>query len=101
MPPAHTGGQRAREKRTAGAAGSAAGSGDPEAARRRAEHRAVRITAGATEREQRLADLLRGRRQAAGGRRQAAGGRRQAAGGRRQAAGGRRQAAGGRRQAAG
>jgi hypothetical protein len=52
--------QRAQEKQTAGAAGSAAGSGDPEAARRRAERRAVRITAGATELEQRLADLLRG-----------------------------------------
>ncbi|MET9787242.1 SWIM zinc finger family protein [Streptomyces canus] len=52
--------QRAQEKRTAGAAGPAAGSGDPEAARRRAERRAVRITAGATELEQRLADLLRG-----------------------------------------
>ncbi|MFJ9103900.1 SWIM zinc finger family protein [Streptomyces sp. NPDC102405] len=52
--------QRTQEKRTAGAAGSAAGSGDPEAARRRAERRAVRITAGATELEQRLADLLRG-----------------------------------------
>ncbi|MFF3491010.1 SWIM zinc finger family protein [Streptomyces sp. NPDC002795] len=33
---------------------------DPEAARRRAERRAQRITAGATELEQRLADLLRG-----------------------------------------
>ncbi|MFF7642274.1 SWIM zinc finger family protein [Streptomyces canus] len=52
--------QRAQEKQAAGAAGSAAGSGDPEAARRRAERRAVRITAGATELEQRLADLLRG-----------------------------------------
>ncbi|MFF0080960.1 SWIM zinc finger family protein [Streptomyces canus] len=52
--------QRAQEKRTADAAGSAAGSGDPEAARRRAERRAVRITAGATELEQRLTDLLRG-----------------------------------------
>ncbi|MFE2211795.1 SWIM zinc finger family protein [Streptomyces canus] len=52
--------QRAQEKRTADAAGPAAGSGDPEAARRRAERRAVRITAGATELEQRLADLLRG-----------------------------------------
>ncbi|WP_433919341.1 SWIM zinc finger family protein [Streptomyces canus] len=52
--------QRAQEKRTAGAAGSAAQSGDPEAARRRAEQRAVRITAGATELEQRLTDLLRG-----------------------------------------
>ncbi|MGX1367975.1 hypothetical protein RKD19_003334 [Streptomyces canus] len=52
--------QRAQEKRTAGAAGSAPPTGDPEAARRRAERRAVRITAGATELEQRLADLLRG-----------------------------------------
>ncbi|MFF0010543.1 SWIM zinc finger family protein [Streptomyces sp. NPDC005374] len=52
--------QRAQEKRTAAAAGSVAGSGDPEAARRRAERRAARITAGATELEQRLADLLRG-----------------------------------------
>ncbi|MFD9792293.1 SWIM zinc finger family protein [Streptomyces sp. NPDC059070] len=33
---------------------------DPEAARRRAERRAERVTAGATELEQRLADLLRG-----------------------------------------
>ncbi|WP_432076449.1 SWIM zinc finger family protein [Streptomyces wuyuanensis] len=33
---------------------------DPEAARRRAERRAARITSGATELEQRLADLLRG-----------------------------------------
>ncbi|WP_043217438.1 SWIM zinc finger family protein [Streptomyces sp. 351MFTsu5.1] len=52
--------QRAQEKRTAESAGSAAGAGDPEGARRRAERRAVRITAGATELEQRLADLLRG-----------------------------------------
>ncbi|MFJ4202612.1 SWIM zinc finger family protein [Streptomyces sviceus] len=52
--------QRAQEKQAAGAVGSAAGSGDPEAVRRRAERRAVRITAGATELEQRLADLLRG-----------------------------------------
>ncbi|MFF4631710.1 SWIM zinc finger family protein [Streptomyces griseorubiginosus] len=51
--------QRAQEKRTAEPAGSA-GAGDPEGARRRAERRAVRITAGATELEQRLADLLRG-----------------------------------------
>ncbi len=41
-------------------AGPQAGAGDPEAARRRAEQRADRITAGATELEQRLADLLRG-----------------------------------------
>lgn len=52
--------QRAEEKRTAGASGSSSGSGDPEAARRRAERRAVRVTAGATELEQRLTDLLRG-----------------------------------------
>ncbi|MGN9759337.1 SWIM zinc finger family protein [Streptomyces sp. SD31] len=52
--------QRTEEKRTAGASGSASGSGDPEAARRRAERRAMRVTAGATELEQRLADLLRG-----------------------------------------
>ncbi|MGY0060813.1 SWIM zinc finger family protein [Streptomyces sp. LZ34] len=44
------------------AAGERKGSGgvaDPEAARRRAERRAQRIAAGATELEQRLADLLR------------------------------------------
>jgi hypothetical protein len=52
--------QRAGQKRTAGPAGSSSGHGDPEAARRRAERRAERITAGATELEQRLADLLRG-----------------------------------------
>ncbi|MFF4502367.1 SWIM zinc finger family protein [Streptomyces sp. NPDC001401] len=52
--------QRAEQKRTAGASHSSSGSGDPEAAQRRAERRAERITAGATELEQRLADLLRG-----------------------------------------
>ncbi|MDL5203341.1 SWIM zinc finger family protein [Streptomyces sp. ALI-76-A] len=52
--------KRAAEQRTAEGAGSPSGSGDPEAARRRAERRAERITAGATELEQRLADLLRG-----------------------------------------
>ncbi|MEU6575029.1 SWIM zinc finger family protein [Streptomyces sp. NPDC046805] len=52
--------KRAQEKRPAGGAGSSPGSGDPEAARRRAERRAERVTAGATELEQRLADLLRG-----------------------------------------
>ncbi|MFE0249674.1 SWIM zinc finger family protein [Streptomyces sp. NPDC059010] len=52
--------QRAEEKRTADAPGSASGTGDPDAARRRAERRAMRVTAGATELEQRLADLLRG-----------------------------------------
>ncbi|MEV6112236.1 SWIM zinc finger family protein [Streptomyces sp. NPDC052109] len=40
--------------------GSGAGSADPEAARRRAERRAERVTGGTTELEQRLADLLRG-----------------------------------------
>ncbi|KOG34088.1 SWIM zinc finger family protein [Streptomyces resistomycificus] len=52
--------KRATEKRAAGAAGSSSGSGDPEAARRRAERRAERVTAGATELEQRLTDLVRG-----------------------------------------
>ncbi|WP_399887752.1 SWIM zinc finger family protein [Streptomyces sp. BBFR51] len=45
---------------TEGSPAPSAGSGDPEAARRRAARRAERITAGATELEQRLADLLRG-----------------------------------------
>lgn len=53
--------QRAEEKATTtGGASGTASPGDPEAARRRAERRAERITAGATELEQRLADLLRG-----------------------------------------
>ncbi|GEC09403.1 hypothetical protein SSP24_70580 [Streptomyces spinoverrucosus] len=52
--------QRAAEKRTPDTAGSPPAAADPEAARRRAERRAERITAGATELEQRLADLLRG-----------------------------------------
>jgi hypothetical protein len=52
--------KRTAEKRAAGAAGAASGSADPQAARRRAERRAERITAGVTELEQRLADLLRG-----------------------------------------
>ncbi|MFD7435077.1 SWIM zinc finger family protein [Streptomyces sp. NPDC059861] len=52
--------QRAAEKRPTGPAGSPAAAADPEAARRRAERRAERITAGATELEQRLSDLLRG-----------------------------------------
>ncbi|WP_370414470.1 SWIM zinc finger family protein [Streptomyces fradiae] len=47
---------RAEAARTAPDAGPA----DPEAARRRAERRAARITAGAQELEQRLADLLSG-----------------------------------------
>ncbi|MFJ7901158.1 SWIM zinc finger family protein [Streptomyces sp. NPDC096198] len=55
------GGRRGRaqgERPSSGA--DFAGTADPEAARRRAERRAERITAGATELEQRLADLLRG-----------------------------------------
>ncbi|MEU2426206.1 SWIM zinc finger family protein [Streptomyces sp. NPDC007851] len=51
--------KRAEDKRPAGGAGSAAAA-DPEAARRRAEKRAERVTAGAMELEQRLSDLLRG-----------------------------------------
>jgi hypothetical protein len=52
---------RAREKERpeAGPAGAGSGPADPEGARRRAERRAERITAGATELEERLADLLR------------------------------------------
>ncbi|MGW4511452.1 SWIM zinc finger family protein [Streptomyces sp. NPDC004393] len=52
-------GQQTEERRPAGGSDSAT-TADPEAARRRAERRAERITAGATELEQRLADLLRG-----------------------------------------
>ncbi len=52
--------RRAEARRTTTGAASGAASGDPEAARRRAERRAERITAGAAELEQRLADLLRG-----------------------------------------
>ncbi|MEU8585480.1 SWIM zinc finger family protein [Streptomyces sp. NPDC048664] len=55
--------QRARDKGTAGGTTGGAPTpapADPEAARRRAERRAERITSGATELEQRLADLLRG-----------------------------------------
>ncbi|MGW2957217.1 SWIM zinc finger family protein [Streptomyces sp. NPDC001220] len=51
--------KRAEDKRTAGG-GSSPAATDPEAARRRAERRAERVTAGATELEQRLTDLLRG-----------------------------------------
>lgn len=50
--------KRAEEQKTSPASGG--GNGDPEAARRRAERRATLVTAGATELEQRLADLLRG-----------------------------------------
>ncbi|MCF3133866.1 SWIM zinc finger family protein [Streptomyces olivochromogenes] len=52
--------KRAQEKRAAGGAGSPSGGADPEAARRRAERRAERVGAGATELERRLTDLLRG-----------------------------------------
>ncbi|MCQ4212504.1 SWIM zinc finger family protein [Streptomyces longispororuber] len=53
--------KRAESKEAAAAApGSAAAPADPEAVRRRAERRAQRISAGVTELEQRLADLLRG-----------------------------------------
>ncbi|MEU8970970.1 SWIM zinc finger family protein [Streptomyces monashensis] len=51
---------RAEGRPARGEGGSASGPADPEAARRRAERRAERVTAGATELEQRLADLLRG-----------------------------------------
>ncbi|MFI1811996.1 SWIM zinc finger family protein [Streptomyces sp. NPDC020422] len=49
-----------RERTPAAGAAAEAGPADPEAARRRAERRAARVTAGAQELEQRLADLLRG-----------------------------------------
>ncbi|MFE0426828.1 SWIM zinc finger family protein, partial [Streptomyces sp. NPDC058953] len=54
--------QRETEAGAEGAGGTAGGgrAADPAAAHRRAERRAERITAGATELEQRLADLLRG-----------------------------------------
>ncbi|WP_315902736.1 hypothetical protein [Streptomyces salinarius] len=54
--------EHAKETSAAGppAAPSTAVTGNPGAARRRAERRAERITAGATELEQRLVDLLRG-----------------------------------------
>ena len=52
-------GRREKESRASVGAGSGSAA-DPESARKRAERRAERITAGATELEQRLADLLRG-----------------------------------------
>ncbi|MFF4017637.1 SWIM zinc finger family protein [Streptomyces sp. NPDC001843] len=52
--------RRSADGQTGGAGSSASGAADPEAARRRAERRAERVTSGATELEQRLADLLRG-----------------------------------------
>ncbi|MGW0612972.1 SWIM zinc finger family protein [Streptomyces sp. NPDC002788] len=56
-----TAGRRGRveEEKTGHGSESASGPADPEAARRRAERRAERVTAGAVELEQRLADLLR------------------------------------------
>ncbi|GAP53415.1 zinc finger SWIM domain-containing protein [Streptomyces azureus] len=51
--------KRAEEKKAGDISGSPSGAADPEAARRRAERRAERVTAGAVELEQRLADLLR------------------------------------------
>ncbi|MET9351434.1 hypothetical protein ABZY14_00195 [Streptomyces sp. NPDC006617] len=56
--PGGEGGGGPAEEGTAGPPAPAA-TADPEAARRRAERRADRVTAGATELEQRLADLLR------------------------------------------
>ncbi|MFE6164465.1 SWIM zinc finger family protein [Streptomyces sp. NPDC056486] len=54
-------GRRKRvETKRASDAAPASASADPEAARRRAERRAERVTAGVTELEQRLSDLLRG-----------------------------------------
>ncbi len=55
-------GERTTDEAGAGpdsSSGNGSGTAGPEAARRRAERRAERITAGATELEQRLADLLR------------------------------------------
>jgi hypothetical protein len=52
--------RRAREERKSQGERGASGGGDPEAARKRAERRAGRVAAGATELERRLADLLRG-----------------------------------------
>lgn len=52
--------KRAETKRSSATVPTAAASADPEAARKRAEKRAERITAGVTELEQRLSDLLRG-----------------------------------------
>ncbi|MFG2572795.1 SWIM zinc finger family protein [Streptomyces sp. NPDC048481] len=51
--------RRTQDEREAARAGSPSGPADPEAALRRAERRAERITAGATDLEERLTDLLR------------------------------------------
>jgi len=59
-----TAARRKKEAQTQAASaagtGKAAGPADPDAARRRAERRAIRVEGGAVELEQRLADLLRG-----------------------------------------
>lgn len=52
--------RRNRAAQEGSSAPASAKPADPEAARRRAERRAARVTAGATELEQRLDDLLRG-----------------------------------------
>ncbi|WP_031107525.1 SWIM zinc finger family protein [Streptomyces sp. NRRL S-146] len=52
--------RRRAERKDKDVSGAPSGSADPEAARRRAERRAERVTSGAVELEQRLADLLRG-----------------------------------------
>jgi len=52
--------EKARQAAEDGAAGRRTGPADAEAARRRAEQRAVRVEGGASELEQRLVDLLRG-----------------------------------------
>ncbi|MFF7374036.1 SWIM zinc finger family protein [Streptomyces massasporeus] len=52
--------RRRAEKKAGDVSGAPSVSADPEAARRRAERRAERVTSGAVELEQRLADLLRG-----------------------------------------
>ncbi|MGW0496420.1 SWIM zinc finger family protein [Streptomyces sp. NPDC003007] len=52
--------KRAEEKKAGDGSGAPSGPADPEAALRRAERRAERVTAGAMELEQRLTDLLRG-----------------------------------------
>ncbi|MGW4569064.1 SWIM zinc finger family protein [Streptomyces sp. NPDC004561] len=53
-------GRRVRAENKPREPGGSSPAADPEAARRRAERRAERVTAGATELEQRLSDLLRG-----------------------------------------
>ncbi|MGW3990839.1 SWIM zinc finger family protein [Streptomyces sp. NPDC004830] len=52
--------EKAEDRKDGDGTAGSSGSAGPEAARRRAERRAERVTAGATELEQRLTDLLRG-----------------------------------------